>query len=79
MIGYIASVLVTIAYLPQLFEVVKKKHARGMSTALLVILKMAMCCWILHGLKINDYPLILSSALSLIQISIISFYKYKDL
>lgn len=79
MFGYIASILVSVAYLPQAYQCIKTKSAGDVSAALLVLLKLGMAFWILHALKIKDTPLLISSGFSLIQISIVSWYKFRDL
>lgn len=75
MIGYLASILVTIAYLPQLYTTIKNKDAGDISLGLLLMLLLGMFLWALHAVGTGDMALLISSAVSFIQISIISCYK----
>jgi len=77
MIGYIAAILVTIAYLPQLYITIFITHKCALSWATLLILLTAMLLWTMHAMDCSDWSLFISSMLSFMQLFILSLYKIK--
>ena len=75
MLGYIASVLITIAYLPQVMTCYKTKN-KGLSNQTLFILLVAMLCWIGYAIQVNTIPLLVSSVLSVLQLLFLAIYPY---
>ena len=76
MIGYIATILVTLAYLPQVICTIENKRS-DMEFGTMILLLCGMIVWTYYASENNLYPLLVSSLLSLIQISILIYYKVK--
>jgi len=75
MIGYLACLLVTIAYLPQAVQTYKSKQCH-MNLYTLLALMYGMILWMIHAaIVIHDLPLLISSALSLVQVCFLGYYK----
>lgn len=77
-IGLIATVLIVIAYIPQLFEVLMTKNAENVNGKMFSILIMSNILWIIYGININAHSIILCNGLNLIQSTIIIYYKYNN-
>lgn len=73
MLGYIASVLITIAYLPQVRVCYQTKN-KGLSNQTLFILLVAMLCWVGYALQVHTTPLLVSSILSVLQLLFLAIY-----
>ncbi len=74
MIGYLACILVTLAYLPQAITSYKTKQCAISGNTMLLLLA-GMMGWAVHALIVSDFALLTSSVLSLIQLGFISQYK----
>jgi uncharacterized protein with PQ loop repeat len=76
MIGYVAAILVTIAYLPEAVHTFKTKVC-CLSWATLLILMSAMLLWSIHAIDNNDWSLLASSMFSFMQLMFLSLYKIR--
>jgi len=77
MIGLIAAFLTTAAFVPQVVKVIKTKDTKGLSLLMYIMQVTGMFLWLVHGLSINDLPLILANAVTLCLSGIILFYKIR--
>ena len=78
MIGYIAGILTTIAFAPQLIKALKSKSTQDLSLMMLGCSTTGMTFWLLHGLIINDLALIIANSISVTLASALLFYKIKN-
>lgn len=77
-IGIVATILIVIAYVPQLIQVLKAKSAENVNGEMFSILIISNILWIIYGFNINAYSIILCNGLNLIQSTIIIYYKYNN-
>ncbi len=79
-IGLVASVLVTVAYVPEVYKTVRAKHTRDLSEAWIVILDAGQLLFFIYGLGIASWPLIISGSLGFVMMTIMLAYKlaYKN-
>ncbi|HVE00010.1 MAG TPA: SemiSWEET transporter [Cytophagaceae bacterium] len=66
MIGYLAAVLTTVAFIPQAVLVYKTKDTRSISLAMFLIFNLGLICWALYGIFLKQLPLILANVTTLI-------------
>ncbi len=78
-LGLAAGTLTTVAYLPQLIKVLYTKRTRDLSLIWLVILGVGILVWFIYGLLVNSIPLIFGNFFILIMISVILFYKIRNM
>ena len=64
--GYIAAVLTTAAFLPQLIKTLKTKKADDVSLITLIMFIVGVLCWIIYGYKISSIPILLANLITLI-------------
>tara|TARA_Y100001970_G_C13597284_1_gene538448 strand:- start:71 stop:337 length:267 start_codon:yes stop_codon:yes gene_type:complete len=62
--GYIAAVLTTLAFLPQLIKTVKSKKAEDVSLTTLIMFITGVGSWIIYGLKINSKPILIANVIT---------------
>ncbi|MGC8650218.1 MAG: SemiSWEET family sugar transporter [Hydrogenobaculum sp.] len=79
LIGFVAGVLTTSGYIPQIYTVIKHKTAEGLSGLFLLIMTVGISLWLLYGIIENSLALIFANAFSLFCLFILGFYKIKDL
>ena len=76
MIGSIAAILTTFAFLPQVVRVVKTKDTESIALGMYVMQVIGIALW-LARLHIGDLPLILANSVSFLLSGIILIYKLK--
>jgi len=64
--GYIAAILTTAAFLPQLIKTLKTKKAEDVSLITLIMFIIGVLCWIIYGYKISSIPILLANLITLI-------------
>ena len=64
--GFLAALLTTIAFLPQLYKTWKTKSADDVSLIMLLLFIIGLICWIIYGFKINSIPLVLANTITFI-------------
>ena len=76
-IGFFAAFCTTIAFLPQAIKVFKSKSTKDISLYMFLIFTIGVLSWLVYGLIINDMPIILENAVTLILSFFILIYKIK--
>jgi MtN3 and saliva related transmembrane protein len=64
--GFLAALLTTIAFLPQLYKTWQTKSADDVSIVMLILFITGLICWIIYGLKINSIPILVANLITLI-------------
>ena len=64
--GFLAALLTTIAFLPQLYKTWQTKSADDVSIVMLILFITGLICWIIYGLKINSIPILVANLMTLI-------------
>ena len=77
-IGFFAAFCTTIAFLPQAIKVFKSKSTKDISLYMFIIFTIGVFSWLIYGLIINDYPVILANAITLILSLFILLCKIKN-
>lgn len=64
-IGYIAALLTTFSSIPQIIRECRLKESRGISLWTTSALSAGILLWFIHGLIIEDLPVIIANTASL--------------
>ena len=64
--GFLAALLTTIAFLPQLYKTWQTKSADDVSLVMLILFITGLFCWIIYGLKINSTPILAANIITFI-------------
>ena len=64
--GYIAAILTTAAFLPQLIKTLKTKKAEDVSLVTLIMFISGLVSWIIYGYKISSLPILIANIITLI-------------
>ena len=64
--GFLAALLTTIAFLPQLYKTWKTKSADDVSLIMLILFIIGLLFWIIYGLKINSIPILVANIITFI-------------
>ena len=76
-IGFFAAFCTTFAFLPQAIKVYKTKSTKDISLYMFLIFTIGVLSWLIYGLIINDWPVILANAVTLILSFFILIFKLK--
>ena len=76
-IGFFAAFCTTVAFLPQAIKVYKTKSTKDISLYMFLIFTVGVLSWLIYGLIINDWPIILANAVTLVLSFFILVYKLK--
>lgn len=76
-IGFIAAIFTTSAFLPQALKTIKSKNTKDISLAMYLIFSIGVLLWLIYGIIINDLPVIIANAITLVFAIIILIYKIR--
>ena len=63
--GYLAAILTTAAFLPQLIKTLKTKRAEDVSLITLIMFICGVGSWIIYGYKISSSPILIANIITL--------------
>ena len=73
--GFLAAVLTTVAFLPQVYKTWKSKSAEDVSLIMLILFISGLLCWIIYGFKIKSFPILIANITTLLLNLTILFLK----
>ncbi|MES1982832.1 MAG: SemiSWEET transporter [Pseudomonadota bacterium] len=65
-IGYIAAVLTTSAFIPQAWQVWRTRSVHDISLTMYVVFTCGVAAWLLYGILINSWPIILANSITVL-------------
>lgn len=77
MVGVVAGILTTIAFLPQVIKTWKSKSAKDLSLGMFSIFCTGVVFWLIYGILISDLPIILANLTTLVLSLTLLFFKFK--
>ena len=78
LIGFIAAVCTTFAFLPQVIKVWKTKQTKDLSLRMYTIMFIGICLWFVYGLIINSLSIILANIVTGFLVFTILVYIFKN-
>ncbi len=76
-LGLVAGVLTTVAFLPQMFQIWLTKSAKDVSFVMLIIFMSGLFLWLIYGMIIGALPIIMANGVTLFFNLIILWLKIK--
>jgi MtN3 and saliva related transmembrane protein len=76
-IGFVAAMLTTVAFLPQVVKVWTTQSAKDVSLGMYLILTIGVALWLVYGIFIVSWPMIISNAITLVLASAVLGMKLK--
>ena len=77
-LGFFAAFCTTIAFLPQAFKVWKSNNTKDISLSMFIIFTIGVFSWLIYGILIYDFPIIIANSFTLIFSLFILFYIIKN-
>jgi MtN3 and saliva related transmembrane protein len=76
-IGYLAAILTTAAYVPQVAKVARHKHTKSLSLGMYFLLSCGIAGWLVYGIMIDSPSLMFANGISLLMVVFILGMKLK--
>ena len=77
LVGSIAAVFTTVAFIPQAYHSYKTRDLSGVSLPMYSIFTLGVALWLAYGCLLVDWPLIISNAITLALSLLILILKLK--
>jgi MtN3 and saliva related transmembrane protein len=76
-IGSIASILTTTAFVPQALKTWRTKSAKDLSLAMFLTFFLGVCLWFVYGLLLGEWPIILGNIFTMVFSALILYVKLR--
>lgn len=75
MIGLVAGILTTAAFVPQVYKTWKSRSAKDLSLGMFLVFVVGVALWLCYGLALQNLPIILANAVTLVLTSFLLYFK----
>ncbi|MDR3371577.1 SemiSWEET transporter [Rhodoferax sp.] len=65
LIGTLAAVLTTASFLPQAWHTFHTKDVSGVSLGMYSVFTIGVACWLLYGVLLSAWPIVIANAITL--------------
>lgn len=76
-LGYIAGILTTVAFVPQVMQIYRTKSAKDVSLAMFLLFTVGVALWLAYGLMTHSFPVIAANTVTLMLSFVILYFKWK--
>ncbi len=76
-LGLVAALLTTAAFLPQVYKTWKTKSTDSLSLSMLLIFVSGVLCWLIYGFLIDSLPIVLANFVTAISGFLLLYFKYR--
>ena len=76
-IGLMAAVFTTVAFLPQVIKVIQTKNTEAISLPMYAMFSFGVLLWLIYGIMLDATPIILANAFTLCSSVLILILKLK--
>ena len=77
-IGSMAAVCTTLAFVPQVIQSWRTRDLSGISLPMYTIFTTGVLLWLIYGILIRDWPVIIANAVTAILASVVLLLKLKS-
>jgi len=64
--GYLAAILTTSSFVPQAVKTLRSRNTSGISLAMYVIFTTGVALWLVYGIFLDSWPMILANTVTLL-------------
>lgn len=76
-IGFIAAILTTSAFVPQVYKIWKRKSGKDVSLVMYLIMLTGVCMWGFYGIMIKSPPIIVANTVTALLLLVVVYLKLK--
>ncbi len=77
LVGSLAAFFTTIAFVPQVIQTWKSKHARDLSLGMFSLFTTGVVLWLMYGLLIGSWPIIVANTITAMLARTILYFKLR--
>ena len=64
-IGTLAAIISTASFVPQVWRTIKTRDVSGISLSMYSVFTVGVSCWLVYGLLLGAWPIIIANAITL--------------
>lgn len=64
-IGFLAAILTTASFVPQAWHTFRTRDVRGISLGMYSVFTAGVACWLIYGLLLGAWPIVIANCLTL--------------
>ena len=76
-IGFLAAILTTVAFFPQVIKVYKTQNTQSISLSMYIVFSIGILLWLVYGFYLNSLPMIIANAITFVSSIYILYMKLK--
>ena len=76
-IGTVAAVLTTVSFVPQVRHTFKTRDVSGISFGMYSVFTLGIACWLVYGLLLQAWPIVIANVITLVLVSAILAMKLR--
>lgn len=76
-VGGIAAILTTVSFVPQVWQIWKTRHTQDISLRMYILFALGVCLWLVYGLLLMSWPIIVSNIITLGLAGTVLFFKLR--
>ena len=77
-VGFIAAILTTTGFVPQVYKIYKEKNAEGVSLTMYIILFIGVLLWLVYGILIGSLSIIIANGITAMLQLLVIIFKLKN-
>lgn len=77
-IGYIAAILTTVSFLPQVIHTIRIKDTTSISLSMYTMFIVGTACWLAYGIVLDSIPIIVANGITVALSGIVFAIKLKN-
>ena len=78
LIGLLAAILTTSAFIPQVYKIYKEKKAQGVSLTMYLIMFVGVLLWLVYGVLIGSIAIIVANSVTAVLQLFVIIFKLKN-
>ena len=76
-LGLAAGALITVSFIPQIIKIYRLRETKDISLLMYIIFTIGILLWLIYGILIEDFPVIVANAIGIVFVSTVLFFKIK--
>lgn len=76
--GYLAAALTSLSFIPQVLKTLQTRDTRAISLGMYLMFTAGVALWLIYGVLIQAWPIILANALTLALASTVLWHKLRE-
>ena len=76
-IGYVAAILTTISFVPQVWQIWRTQITKGISLRMYVLFTCGVSLWLIYGILLASWPMIIANTITVILAGGVLFMKLR--